>query len=161
MFRFWYRYVFTNRTLIETGAGDVVWIKRIEPDYSSYMGLVFEKVCMDYMIAQNAKGKLPILFTSIGRWWGTDPVTRKQVEIDLIANDGKDYLIGECKWRNEKLDLAVLYGLQKKADVFNPRRTNTWFILFSKTGFTQAVTEEAEKNENIILVDIRKLMEMR
>ena len=113
------------------------------------------------MIAQNAKGKLPILFTSIGRWWGTDPVTRKQVEIDLIANDGKDYLIGECKWRNEKLDLAVLYGLQKKADVFNPRRTNTWFILFSKTGFTQAVTEEAEKNENIILVDIRKLMEMR
>lgn len=160
MFRFWYRYVFTNRTLIETGARDAVWVKRIEPDYSSYMGLVFEKVCMDYMIAQNVKGKLPILFTSIGRWWGTDPATRNQVEIDLIANDGKDYLIGECKWRNEKLDLAVLYGLQKKADVFNPRRTRTWFILFSKSGFTQAVMEAAEKDENIILVDIGELMEM-
>ncbi len=160
MFRFWYRYVFTNRTLIETGARDAVWVKRIEPDYSSYMGLVFEKVCMDYMIAQNVKGKLPILFTSIGRWWGTDPATRNQVEIDLIANDGKDYLIGECKWHNEKLDLAVLYGLQKKADVFNPRRTRTWFILFSKSGFTQAVMEAAEKDENIILVDIGELMEM-
>ena len=37
MFRFWYRYVFTNRTLIETGASEAVWLKRIRPDYSHYM----------------------------------------------------------------------------------------------------------------------------
>lgn len=145
MFRFWYRYVFTNRTLIETGAGEVVWKRRIEPDYNHYMGLVFEKVCEDYMIEKNLKGELPILFTSIGRWWGTDSVTRKQVEIDLIANDGKDYLIGECKWRNEKLDLTVLQELQKKADVFSKTREHTWYILFSKSGFTQAIIEESEK----------------
>lgn len=160
MFRFWYRYVFTNRTLIETGAREAVWMKRIEPDYSNYMGLVFEKVCMDYLIAQNVKGELPILFTSIGRWWGTNPVTRNQVEIDLVANDGSDYLIGECKWRNEKLDLAVLHELQEKADIFNKKRTDTWFVLFSKSGFTQAVIDEAGKNKNIILIDIKKLMEM-
>ena len=47
MFRFWYRYVFTNRTLIETGAKEAVWMKRIEPDYNNYMGLVFEKICME------------------------------------------------------------------------------------------------------------------
>lgn len=40
---------------------------------------------MDYLIAQNAKGELPILFTSIGKWWGTNPATRNQVEIDLVA----------------------------------------------------------------------------
>lgn len=111
MFRFWYRYVFTNRTLIETGAQEAVWAKRILPDYSHYMGLVFEKVCKDYLSDRNAKGQLPFLFTSIGRWWGTDPVTRKQIEIELIANDGKDYLISECKWRNEKLDIGVLRSL--------------------------------------------------
>lgn len=160
MFRFWYRYVFTNRTLIETGAKEAVWMKRIEPDYNNYMGLVFEKICMDYLNVQNAKGQLPILFTSIGRWWGTNPATRNQVEIDLIANDGKDYLIGECKWRNEKLDLAVLQDLKQKADIFSRNRTHTWFVLFSKSGFTQAVVEEAEKNDNIILVSIDKLMEI-
>ena len=37
MFRFWYRYVFTNRTLIETGANQAVWAKKIAPDYSNYM----------------------------------------------------------------------------------------------------------------------------
>lgn len=159
MFRFWYRYVFTNRTLIETGAREAVWKKRIEPDYSNYMGLVFERVCMDYLTAENAKGELPILFTSIGRWWGTDSSTKTQVEIDIIANDGTDYLIGECKWRNEKLDLTVLYELQKKADVFSKKRKNTWYILFSKSGFTEAVIEEAEKNEKIILIDMKTLID--
>ena len=58
MFRFWYRYVFSNRTLVETGAQQAIWEKRIEPNYSSYMGLVFEKICSDYLTAQNANANL-------------------------------------------------------------------------------------------------------
>ncbi len=160
MFRFWYRYVFGNRTLIETGAQQAAWAKRIEPDYSSYMGLVFEKICSDYLTAQNADGKLPFLFTSLGRWWGTDPKTRKQVEIDLIAADGKDYLFCECKWRNEKTDMAVLKKLKEKADVFNKNRGSTRFVLFSKSGFTDAVINEAAADPDIILVDINKLTDI-
>lgn len=158
MFRFWYRYVFANRTLIETGANQAVWKKKIEPDYSNYMRVVFEKVCTDYLIEQNAKCNLPFLFTSIGRWWGTNSSTRSQVEIDLIASDGKDYLIGECKWRNEKLDLSVLEGLKEKADVFKKKREHTWYALFSKSGFTEAVEKEAQNNSDIMLIDIQRLL---
>lgn len=160
MFRFWYRYVFTNRTLIETGARKAVWSRKIQPDYYNYMGLAFEKICMDYLCTQNAKGELPILFTAIGRWWGTNPVTRNQVEIDLIANDGRDYLIGECKWRNEKLDLAVLQDLKAKADVFSRNRERTWFVFFSKSGFTEAVIHEAGNNDHILLVGLEQLMDV-
>lgn len=160
MFRFWYRYVFSNRTLVETGAQQAVWDKIIEPNYSSYMGLVFEKICHDYLTAQNASGSLPFLFTSIGRWWGTNPVTHKQVEIDLIANYGRDYLVCECKWRNEKTDLNTLNELKENADIFNKNRDNTWFVLFTKTGFTDAVVKEAEANQNIILVDMSKIMDV-
>lgn len=158
MFRFWYRYVFANRTLIETGAQQVVWSKRIEPDYSSYMGLVFEKVCMDYLSVKNAKGELPILFTSVGRWWGTNPVTHGQEEIDLVANDGKDYIFGECKWRNEKLDISVLGGLKEKADIFSKNRANTYYMLFSKTGFTDSLIDKAKSDSSIILVDLNEIM---
>lgn len=158
MFRFWYRYVFANRTLIETGAQQAVWLKRIEPDYNSYMGLVFEKVCMDYLIVKNAEGELPILFTRIGRWWGTNPATHGQEEIDLVANDGKDYIFGECKWRNEKLDLPVLRELKAKADLFSRSRNNTYYVLFSKSGFTEAVINEAESGSSILLVDLNKIM---
>lgn len=161
MFRFWYRYVFANRTLIETGAQDAVWKRRIEPGYSEYMGLVFERICRDYLMAQNAAGALPILFTSIGRWWGSsaDPSDRSQVEIDLVAKDGRDYLFGECKWQNEALDLSVLKKLREKADVFRKKRGRTWYVLFSRAGFTKAIQEEAKREKNIILVDIRDIMQ--
>ncbi|MCM1533736.1 MAG: ATP-binding protein, partial [Corallococcus sp.] len=158
MFRFWYRYVFANRTLVETGAVDAIWKNRIEPTYSDYMGLVFERVCRDYLLNENAKGALPILFTKIGRWWGTDAAARSQVEIDIIAEDGNDYLICECKWKNELLDIAVLNALRKKADVFKKDRRNTWFVLFSKSGFTDSVREEARKDKRILLVDLNKLI---
>ncbi len=157
MFRFWYRYVYVNRSLIETGAQEAVMKRRIEPDYSDYMGVVFEKICRDYLLAQNAAGNLPILFTSIGRWWGTDAESHTQVEIDLIAKDDKDYLICECKWRNEKLDIGVLKNLQEKAEVFSKKRNQTWYVLFSKSGFTDAVLEAAEKNDRIILVGLEEI----
>ncbi len=161
MFRFWYRYVFANRSLIETGAQDAVMMKKVVPNYSTYMGLVFEKICEDYLLHKNAAGELPILFTSIGRWWGTDPSTRQETEIDLIAQDGKDYLICECKWKNEKLDISVLNELKEKADIFSKNRDNTYYVLFSKSGFTDAVINEANTSDKVILVTVDDLMTIK
>ena len=160
MFRFWYRYVFSNRSLVETGGRAAIWKNKIEPTYNEYMGLAFEKICQDYLLTKNVMGELPLLFTSIGRWWGTDPASHSQVEIDLVANDGKEYLICECKWRNEKLDLSVLNKLREKADIFTKKREKTWFILFSKSGFTDAVHDESVNNSDVILVDLNDIMQL-
>lgn len=158
MFRFWFRYVAKNRTLIETGAGDAVWRLRVQPDLSVYMGRVFETVCRDFMLRENAAGRLPFLFTDIGRWWGTDTRTRKQAEIDLVASDGKDYIFCECKWRNEKLDLGVLQNLKDKAALFGERSENARCALFSKSGFTDAVKEAARADERLMLFSMDDLM---
>ena len=158
MFRFWYRYVFANRTPVETDAGKILWAKKIEPDYNRYMGLVFEKVCMDYLKKKNAEGALPFLFTDIGRWWGTDPIAKKQTEIDILAGDGESYLISECKWKNEKLNLQTLHALQQKSEIWKGDDEKKWLILFSKSGFTEDVLAEAEKNKNILTVDLAELM---
>ena len=118
------------------------------------MGIVFEKICSDYLMIQNIRGNLPILFTKIGRWWGSHSTTHSQIEIDIVANEGKDYLFCECKWRNDKLDISVLKELKDNANEFTRNRKNTWYVLFSKSGFTDAVIDEAKKDENIILVDL-------
>ena len=110
---------------------------------------------------QNIRGNLPILFTKIGRWWGSDSANHSQAEIDIVANEGKDYLICECKWRNEKLDLSVLKGLKEKADAFMKKRNNTWYVLFSKSGFTDAVTNEAKNDDHIILVDLHDIINLK
>lgn len=157
MFRFWFRYVSSNKTLLEMDAKDIVWQSRIEPDLNNYMGLVFEKVCRDYLLRKNSQGSLPLLFTRIGRWWGTNPLAKREEEIDIVANDGDDYLFCECKWRNQPMDYNVLATLKLRADLVTKQRRESWYVLFSKTGFTDAVRQAAQDDKHIILVDLEEL----
>ena len=48
MFRFWYRFVPNNNSVIMRGAADIV-NRRIEPQLSEYMGAVFEEICKQYL----------------------------------------------------------------------------------------------------------------
>ena len=66
-------------------------------------------------------------------------------------------MICECKWKNELLDYGVLEDLKKKADAFSINRENTYYVLFSKSGFTQTVVDEASRDENIILVNLNDI----
>ncbi|MCD8249821.1 MAG: ATP-binding protein [Lachnospiraceae bacterium] len=160
MFRFWYRYVSGNKTLLETDAMELVWKRKIEPDYSHYMGLVFEQACREYLLRKNSLGELPLLFTEIGSWWGTDRNSPEhaQAEVDLVARGEADYLFCECKWRNQPLDYTVLEKLRHRADLVSKQREKTWFALFSKTGFTDAVLREAEKDESVLLFGLKDMM---
>ena len=81
-----------------------------------------------------------------------------QEKIDIVANDRNDYIFGECKWRNEKLDISVLRDLKAKADIFSKKRNSTYYALFSKSGFTEAVINEAKSDNNIFLVDLNEIM---
>ena len=157
MFRFWYRYVLPNKTLLEIASADVIWKKKISPDLSQYMGSVFEEVCKTYMLRKNIAEKLPFLFTEIGRWWGTDNVKRQEVEIDLVAGDGKQYIFGECKWHNEKMGLQVLDDLREKAKVFSPKTKASYYYLFSKSGFTNELECVAKVDKHVKLISLEEL----
>ena len=158
MFRFWYRYIFGGKTLIETNAGDILYVKKIAGEhYNQYMGLVFETVCKEFLLRENALGKLPILFTNIGRWWGSDPRKKKEAEIDVVANDGNDYLFCECKWQNTKIGSDVLQRLKDRADLVQKERKKSYFALFSKSGFSETLIQEAEKDKHILLYSMADL----
>ena len=49
MFRFWYRFVPDNNSIISRGAKQTLLIKRIEPALSDYMGKIFEEISMQYL----------------------------------------------------------------------------------------------------------------
>ena len=159
MFRFWYRYIFNNRTLIENDAHEIVWQHKIEPDYSTYMGLVFEKVCKEFLLRMNTKDRLPFIFTNIGRWWGNDPQNKKQTEIDIIANDRNDYIFCECKWRSTPVDIDVLKKLQHRSNLIlgHKDKGKIYYALFSKADFTDEVKNEAVKKSNLLLFDVDDL----
>ena len=155
MFLFWYRFVAPNKTLIETDSGDIVIQKRVNPYLRDYMGIVFEDACKEYLLRMNRKGELPFLFDQIGRWWGTDNKKKEQVEIDIVANDKSDYLFCECKWREDKVNINVVKDLIEKSKLFHC--VKKYFIIFSKTGFTNAVIQYATENKDIILYSLEDM----
>ena len=150
MFRFWYRFVLDNNSIIARGAADLVY-KRIEPQLSDYMGKVFEEICKQYLWKQLLCGKCPVAFTSLGRWWGNDPKEKSQAEIDIMGEQDKNTaLFAECKWTNEKVDLGVLETLVKRSNLFSYKTKH--YYLFSKSGFTKGCIDKAIEMGNVTLV---------
>ena len=158
LFRFWYRFVPENNSIIARGAADLAYL-RIEPHLSEYMGSVFEDICRQYLWKLLLSGQSPVDFSDLGRWWGADPKTKSQTEIDIMwIADKNTALFGECKWKNEKVDLGVLETLVARSQIFHYQ--NVHLYLFSRSGFTQGCQEEAAKLGNVTLVTYEDIMNL-
>lgn len=151
MFRFWYRFVPDNNSIIARGAANLAY-KRIEPQLSDYMGKIFEEICKQYLWKLLISGNCPIEFKSLGRWWGNDPKEKSQAEIDIMGEQDKNTaLFAECKWINEKVDLSVLETLIKHSELFHYK--TKYYYLFSKSGFTKGCIDKANEMGNVNLVE--------
>lgn len=155
MFRFWYRFVPENTSIISRGAADLAY-SRIAPEIPSYMGSVFEDICKQYLWKLLLEGKCAVNFTELGRWWGANPKTKTQEEIDIMGTDKDTALFAECKWTNEKVDLQVLETLVERSTLFNYKKTH--FYLFAKTGFTKGCIERANEMGNVTLVTYEDIL---
>ena len=156
MFRFWYRFVLENNSIIARGADELAY-KRIEPHLSDYMGKVFEDICSQYLWKLLLSGQCPVEFTSLGRWWGNNPMTRSQTEIDIMGEQDKNTaLFGECKWTNEKVDLGVLETLIQRSKLFPYQKVHLY--LFSKSGFTKGCIDKSEELGNVTLVTYQDIL---
>ncbi|MCM1283538.1 MAG: ATP-binding protein [Muribaculaceae bacterium] len=157
MFRFWYRFVPENNSIIGRGAADLAY-KRIEPYLSDYMGKVFEEICKQYLWKLLLGGQSPVEFQELGRWWGTDPSTHSQTEIDIMGEQDKETaLFGECKWTNEKADASVLETLARRSSLFHYSKVQLY--IFAKNGFTKGCADLAAKMGNVTLVSYKNLLE--
>ena len=96
------------------------------------MGPVFEEVCGQHLQRMH-RGKL-------GKWWGADPINRRQEEIDLILvtkeNDRTVGWFAECKYRNEPVGMDALETLRHRASLVKGI-DQCRFVLYSRKGFTE------------------------
>lgn len=149
-FKFWYKFLFPNISELEEDDADTVYDSYIEPYINEHISFAFEEVCIQYLKKRNKNNDLPFKFSKIGRWWN------KQSEIDIMALGLEDrHILGECKWRREKVGSKVLSSLEGKAraiDIDSPV-----FILFSKSGFTEDLKYQVSNREDVELVDLKKI----
>lgn len=65
MFRFWYRFVPSNMSIIQYGMTDLAY-RNITENLSTFMGPIFEEICKQYLWRINRKGKATVTFTELG-----------------------------------------------------------------------------------------------
>ena len=134
MFNFWYRFVSGNISSIQSGLVDRVW-RGVAQGIPQYMTTVFEGICRQWFEQQNQAGRLPLKYAEIGRWWGVDPVWKKDSAIPIVAYSDDDHAIfADCVWSDEPAQSGALASLEERSRVF--RYPNRYLYLFSRSGFS-------------------------
>lgn len=154
-FRFWYRFVPNNMSAIDSGRIKRIYTHAVKQHLSDYMGLIFERMCRSYLLYYAED--IPFELKEIGQWWGNDSKKKKQIQIDIVGTlvEGDEYLIGSCKYRNEKIGMDELELLQEYAEVFGKGKQYHFYI-FSKGGFTEGLLQ-AEKRGEVQLVSLKDM----
>lgn len=139
--RFWFAFVYPNMSFIESGHGRIVMDKIRKSLVRNHIAFVYEDICRERMWEINAEGVWPFYFSKLGRYWDS----KEEIDIAAIDPDGKNLILGECKYWQEPVGVSVLRELEAKAKTvsWEKEKRKTWFVLFSVNGFTEELRAEA------------------
>ena len=156
-FAFYFAFIFNHRNILNGFISpEIFYEKEITNEkLNAFIGKRFEDICKAYLKQQFYLGKMPFYPQEIGRWWGNNPILKKQEEIDILALDDENAIICECKYTNEKFDLKQLKDLEQSALCIN--KENKSFIIFSKSGVTTKVEELIIDDSNYKVLTIEDL----
>ncbi|MCQ2432529.1 MAG: ATP-binding protein [Clostridia bacterium] len=147
--RFWFAFIYPNLSFIESGNSDIVISKIRQGFISHHVAFVYEDVCREKMWELNAAGTWDFHFSKIGRYWDN------KVEIDIAAldPDGKNLILGECKYWSDPVGINVLLSLEEKSKsvTWNVQNRRTYYVIFGANGFTPELEEYAGKHPNVLL----------
>lgn len=89
------------------------------------------------------RGELPFPVFEFGQWWGTDPKTREQVDIDVVAanRNEKRVFVGECKWRNRFDWAEAARTLEHRAQLLKGFNEQS-LCLFTKNRLNESAADE-------------------
>ncbi|MBX7236393.1 MAG: ATP-binding protein [Caldilineales bacterium] len=154
-FRFWFRFVYPNRSLLERGETTLT-LRKIMAEIDQFTGPAFESICREVVWRLHGAGELGFTPRAVGRWWN------RQEEIDVMAVGEDDLLVGECKWSTKPVGENILDELMRKATLLktsgDPKRVH--YALFARAGFTPALRDRASA-QGVRLVALDDLMRQR
>ena len=157
-FRFWFRFVYPNRSLLERGETSQV-MARVRDQLDQYVGPAFEAICQEsiWRMQGKADAALPISFTptAVGYWWN------RQEEIDLVAFGERQAIIGECKWSRRRVGENILDELKRKAQPLSAQQgwEGVQYALFSRSGFSETLQVRAA-DEGVALIGLEDLADV-
>jgi len=156
-FRFWYHFAFPNISDIEAGDVHALYDEIIEPELNNFSSLAFESVCREYLRQLSNHQYFDFKVNKIGRWWGK--ISGVETEIDIVAYDRTEqhYILGECKFKNTKMNVADAAALKSKSGFIKTNAQIT-YTLFSKSGFTDELIQWSNADPSLHLIPLKDIV---
>lgn len=108
---FWFRYVYSNLSLVESGSDEVLW-RIINRSFLTHQGNIFEQTARNLLISSLFR-KFPFAIKSIGRWW--DRKGQNEIDIVAVSDDEKEIYFGECKLNCQRVNQSLIDHLLVKS----------------------------------------------
>ncbi len=112
----------------------------LSQDIHMFLVRRFEDLCTEYV-------KNNYRCIEIGKWWGVDEdksIREVDIAAKILVGDSTAALFGECKFRNMKMPSEALEELKADCRLVKTDLSMK-YILFSASGFTEDLIDEAEE----------------
>ena len=162
MFKFWYKFIPKAVSVIEMGGGSPYFDQVVKQELHSFMGSIFEVMCRYYTLEQGILGRFDTFITAAGVWWGTEPMKddegksfNQSADIDVvgISDVDKTAVVGECKFKNEKIDKGVYESLKRRSGLISGKYKVVKYLLFSLSGFTDWFDDMKSDDTLLLTID--------
>ena len=134
-----------NQSSLDLGLADSILSQRVRPDLDQFAAAAFEEAAREFVAAKARAGEWSFLPERIGSWWS------RSAELDVLAINqaGKLALVGECKWSINPLGTNILEDLKRRAEAMAQESgiEHFQYALFARKGFTEALKEQARREE--------------
>jgi AAA+ ATPase superfamily predicted ATPase len=156
-FAFYFRFIYKHLNMLNGLISPEIYYDRefTAESLNGYIGHRFERVCSQFIMEKSYNGELPFFAEQVGRWWGNNPLAKRQEEIDIVAQDENNAILCECKYTEKAFDETELSDLQACAPCI--KRDNLYFWIFSRKGVTAGVKKKIKNLGNYKVISIKEL----
>ncbi|MFC6974791.1 ATP-binding protein [Halomicroarcula sp. GCM10025709] len=150
LFRFWFRFVYGNQDQLRI-LGDDAYEELVAPELADYVSPLFERLCQQALPAL-----IDRQFQDVGQWWF------KEHELDVLGLTDEGLVAGECKFTSKPVSEGILANLERTASNVRwskePADGTTLYVLFSRSGYTEDLTDVADGRDDVRLVELSELL---
>lgn len=156
-FAFYFRFIYKHLNMLNGLISPVIYYNKefTTENLNTYIGHRFEQICSQFLKEKAYNGELPFFAEEVGRWWGNNPIEKRQEEIDIVAQDSENAILCECKYTEKPFDEKELSDLQASAPCI--KRNNKFFWIFSKKGISPGVKKIIQNQSNYKVITVKDL----
>jgi len=154
---FYYRYLYSNQTILSYIDKKDFYHKYILTDIDSLYNLPFYSLCLTYLNHLAESNQLP--FTPQNK---STSILSKKTKIDYFLTDGKNGLFANYYTSNIYVSFATYQAFRTDVEMVTTGKgfdmTTKYYYLFSKAGFTNELNRYSLVNDEVRLITFNQII---